>query len=151
MPTTLKFTSAATVFVENWAILYGISTHVLTDSGSRFVPKCFAAITPCLGIQNLDTTAHCRPTVNWKVPTEQSLHPPNVWCRASDGLGQLYTTADETVQRSRYRDWRAWRHSAWNCLLTLQAWLQKSWPAQYQMTWLKSECRKPSAVDSCAR
>lgn len=64
--TTLTPTNAATVFVDNWVIPYGILTYSLTDNGPYFVSKLFRVVTACLGVKHLITTAY-HPHINSKV------------------------------------------------------------------------------------
>lgn len=54
--TTVTSTSAATVFVDSWAISNGILTYFLTNNGPQFVSKFFAFVTASLGIKHLTTT-----------------------------------------------------------------------------------------------
>lgn len=56
--TTVASTSAATVLVDNWVFPYGAPTYQLSDSGPQLVSKFFDALTACLRIKHLTTTAH---------------------------------------------------------------------------------------------
>lgn len=46
------------LFTDNWAISYGIPTHVLPEYGTRFVSKLFKLLCAFLGVKNLTTTAY---------------------------------------------------------------------------------------------
>lgn len=56
--TTVTWTSAATAFVYNCVISYGILTHLLTSSRPLFVSKFLAAVTVCLCIEHMKTTTY---------------------------------------------------------------------------------------------
>lgn len=58
MVITVASRSAATVFVDNWVLSYGMMTHLPTDKGLQFESKFLAAVTACLGFKHLTTTVY---------------------------------------------------------------------------------------------
>lgn len=61
-------TSATTIFVDKWVMLYSIYTYLLTKNGLQFVMKFFSALTARLGIKHLTTAAY-HPQTNGQVET----------------------------------------------------------------------------------
>lgn len=61
--TTVTFTSAATVSINNWIIFYCIPRYVLTDKELEFVGKLFATIIARLVTKPLTTTVYHTPSL----------------------------------------------------------------------------------------